>query len=417
LKIVVLGAGVIGITTAYYLAREGHSVTVLDELEEAAMGTTYANGGQISVSHPESWAAPEVPRMLLRSLHHADGPLQVRLSGDPAMWAWGLRFLRNCTTRRRRRNTAAIARLALYSQGQLRKLCEETDIDFAHHVSGTLHLFTEPGELEQASRLAQARRQFGIAQQHLDRDACLAIEPALAAGAARLCGGIYAPADESGDAFLFTQDLARVCAGQDVAFLYATRVEGFEQDNQRIRAVMTTRGRVSADCVIIALGVGSTALVRSLGMRAPIYPVKGYSATLPVSDRDSAPHVNIIYETRRIVISRLGERIRIAGGADVTGYDRELDIRRAQAVLSPAFTLFPQLGGGEQAVYWTGLRPMTPDGPPLLGSTPYRNLFLNTGHGSLGWTLACGSARAVADLISGTRPAIDIQDYALARFA
>ena len=417
MKIVVLGAGVIGVTTAYYLAREGHSVTVLDEQGETAMGTTYANGGQVSVSHPEPWAAPEVPRMLLRSLHQADGPLRVRLSWDPAMWAWGLRFLRNCTTRRRRRHTAAIARLALYSQAQLRKLCTETDIDFAHHVSGTLHLFTDPGELEQASRLAQARRQFGIAQQRLDRDGCLAVEPALAAGAARLCGGIYAPADESGDAFLFTQSLARVCAQQDVAFLCGARVEGFEQDKQRIGAVMTTQGRVSADCIIVALGVGSAALVRSLGMRVPIYPVKGYSATLPVSDRHAAPDVNIIYEARRIVISRLGAQIRIAGGADVVGYDRQLDIKRAQAVLSPAFTLFPQLGDREQAVYWTGLRPMTPDGPPLLGPTPYRNLFLNTGHGSLGWTLACGSARAVADLVSGGKPAIDLQDYALTRFA
>ena len=417
MKIVVLGAGVIGVTTAYYLARQGHSVTVLDEQGDTAMGTTYANGGQISVSHPEPWAAPGVPRMLLRSLGQADAPLQVRLSRDPAMWAWGLRFLRNCTTRRRHRNSAAIARLALYSQGQLRKLCAETDIDFAHHVSGTLHLFTNPGELEQASRLAQARRQFGIAQQRLDRDACLAIEPALADGAAGLCGGIYAPADESGDAFLFTRTLARVCAEHDVTFLCGTRVEGFEPKNQRIRAVVTSHGRVSADCIILALGIGSSALLRPLGMRVPIYPVKGYSATLPVNDRHSAPDVNIIYEARRIVISRLGARIRIAGGADLAGYDRELDIKRARAVLSPAFTLFPQLGDQEQAVYWTGLRPMTPDGPPILGSTPYRNLFLNTGHGSLGWTLACGSARAVADRVSGSRPEIDIQDYALARFA
>lgn len=416
MKIVVLGAGVIGVTTAYYLAREGHSVTVLDEQGETAMGTTYANGGQISVSHPESWAAPEVPRMLLRSLHQANGPLRVRLSWDPVMWAWGLRFLRNCTTQRRRRHTAAIARLAVYSQQQLRKLCAETDIDFAHHVSGTLHLFTDPGELERASRLAQARRQFGIAQQRLDRDACLAIEPALADSAARLCGGIYAPADESGDAFLFTQGLARVCAEQDVTFLCGTRVEGFEQDNQHIRAVITTQGRMSADCIIVALGVGSAALVRSLGMRVPIHPVKGYSATLPVSDRHAVPDVNIIYEARRIVISRLGARIRIAGGADLVGYDRTLDINRAQAVLSPAFTLFPQLGDRDR-VYWSGLRPMTPDGPPILGPTAYRNLFLNTGHGSLGWTLACGSARSVADLVSGNRPEIDLRDYALSRFA
>ena len=416
MKIVVLGAGVIGVTTAYYLARRGHAVTVLEEHRETAMGTTHANGGQISVSHPESWAAPEVPRMLLRSLRQVDAPIRVNLSWDPAMWSWGLSFLRNCTAHRRRRHTAAIARLAVYSQRQLHDLCSETDIDFAHHVSGTLHLFTDPGDLERASRLAQARRQFGIAQQLLDRDACVTIEPALADVASRLCGGIYAPADESGDAFLFTQELARVCAQQDVAFQYGTRALGFEQDSRGIRAVITDQVHVSADCFIVALGIGSSTLLRSLGIRAPIYPVKGYSATLPVADRHAVPDVNIIYEARRIVTSRLGTRLRIAGGADVVGYDGQLDVNRAKAVLSPAFALFPRLGDREEAVYWAGLRPMTPDGPPILGPTPYRNLFLNTGHGSLGWTLACGSARAVADLVSGSTPEVDIQDYAFTRF-
>jgi len=416
LKIVVLGAGVIGVTTAYYLARRGHAVTVLEEHRETAMGTTHANGGQISVSHPESWAAPEVPRMLLRSLRQVDAPIRVSLSWDPAMWTWGLRFLRNCSARRRRRHTAAIARLAVYSQKQLHELCSETDIDFAHHVSGTLHLFTEPGDLERASLLAQARRQFGIAQQLLDRDACVAIEPALADAASRLCGGIYAPADESGDAFLFTRELARICAQQNVAFQYGARALGFEQDNRGIRAVITDQGHVSADCFIVALGIGSSALLRSLDIRAPIFPVKGYSATLPVTNRHAVPDVNIIYEARRVVTSRLGTRLRIAGGADVVGYDGRLDINRAKAVLSPAFALFPQLGEREEAVYWTGLRPMTPDGPPILGRTPYQNLFFNTGHGSLGWTLACGSARAVADLVSGSTPEVDIQDYAFTRF-
>jgi D-amino-acid dehydrogenase len=345
-----------------------------------------------------------------------DAPIRVSLSWDPAMWTWGLRFLRNCTARRRRRHTAAIARLAVYSQKQLNDLCSETDIDFAHHVSGTLHLFTDPVDLERASRLAQARRQFGIAQQLLDRDACVTIEPALAGVASRLCGGIYAPADESGDAFLFTQELARICAQQSVAFQYGTRVLGFEQDNRGIRAVITDQGHVSADCFIVALGIGSSTLLRSLGIHAPIFPVKGYSATLPVTNRRAVPDVNIIYEARRVVTSRLGTRLRIAGGADIVGYDGQLDINRAKAVLSPAFALFPQLGDREEAVYWTGLRPMTPDGPPILGPTSYHNLFLNTGHGSLGWTLACGSARAVADLVSGSTPEVDIQDYAFTRF-
>lgn len=416
MQTIVLGAGVIGITTAYYLVRAGHNVIVIDQHDGPGLGTSYANGGQISVSHPEPWAGPEIPWNLLRSLARKDAPFRVRLRWDPAMWSWGLRFLRNCTARRRHAHAALIAELALYGQRSLRELCAETAIEFDHDQRGTLHVFTDPRRFDKATVLATARRAFGIRQQLVDPESCVRIEPALAQRAEKLCGGIYAPDDETGDALLFTQRLAEVCAQRGTKFRYGATITGFELDGHQITSVVTTQGRLTADHYILALGVGSPSAVRALGLRLPVFPVKGYSISLAVSDRNTAPFVNIIHEARRVVVSRLGGRLRIAGGADIVGYDTDLSRQRAQTILAAALDLFPNSGDTSSAVYWAGLRPMTPDGLAMLGPSPYRNLYLNTGHGSLGWTLACGSGRAVADVVSGHNPEIDLQGFSIDRF-
>jgi D-amino-acid dehydrogenase len=413
LKIAVLGAGVIGVTTAYYLARAGHTVTVLDQHGAPGMGTTRANGGQISVGHPESWASPAVPAMLLDALLNSAGPLRVRPRADPAMWAWGLGFLFNCRHARHRRNSERIARLAVYSQAQMRELQRATGVEYERRDEGILHVFTDPSSYRHAKGLARLRRGWGIDQQVLDASECVAVEPALRSAADRLAGGIYAPGDQTGNAHLFTSGLADHCTAQGVEFVLNTEITGLETDARRITGALTRHGRIGADAFVVALGVYSAKLLRPLGLRLPVFPVKGYSATLPIENVERCPTVSITYEARRIVISRLGMRVRIAGGADVVGYDDGLDRVRAEAVTAPAFELFPEIGNPESAEYWAGLRPMTSKGPPVLGKTRYHNLFLNTGHGSLGWTLACGSARAVSDLVSGDAPEIPMTDYTL----
>lgn len=416
MRTIVLGAGVIGIATAYHLARIGHDVTVIEQHDEPGLGASFANGGQISVSHPEPWAGPNIPWSFMRGLGRHDAPLYLRWRWDPAMWSWGLRFLRNCTKQRYREHASLVGQLAIYSQRTLHRLIADTGIGFKHHRPGTLHVFADPHEQNKAMLLAELKGTHGIEQRPLDRDACVRLEPALAAQAEKLSGGIYAAGDETGDAFLFTRALARYCLQKGVEFRYATRIQGFQSDGDRITVAVTTDGDLQGDNYVLALGVDSPTVVRALGLKLPIYPVKGYSITLPVAEGHTAPGINIIHQTRRIVMSRLGDRLRIAGGADIVGYDTGIDTRRAQAVLSAALELFPNPGDIDSAEYWAGLRPMTPDGLPILGATCYRNLYLNTGHGSLGWTLACGSARAVADLISSRTPEIDLQPYSASRF-
>ena len=416
LKTIVMGAGVIGATTAYYLARAGHEVTVIDRQADVGLETSFANGGQISVAHPEPWAAPDVPLKLLEWLGKEDAPLIFRLRADPAMWAWGLRFLRNCTGRRRRLNTLRTLRLAAYSREVLTRLREQTGIAFDHRKEGILHVFRDPRELDKAVALVTLRREQGVAQETVDGKGCVRIEPALAAVIESLAGGIYAPDDESGDALLFTQALTRLCAEMGVDFRFRTVIAGLARDGDRVEAVVTDHGRLTADAYVLALGSYSPLLARGLGIRLPIYPVKGYSATLPITELGVVPTVGIIDEARRVVISRLGERLRVAGTAELAGYDARVNPARARAVLAAGLELFPNAGDADGATFWAGLRPMTPDGPPLIGATPYRNLFLNTGHGALGWTLACGSARVVSDLVGGRAADIDLEGLSLARF-
>ncbi|HMM55202.1 MAG TPA: D-amino acid dehydrogenase [Candidatus Desulfobacillus sp.] len=412
MHIIVLGAGLAGVTSAWYLRQDGHAVTVLDRRSAAGLETSYANGGQISVSHPEPWANPRAPSQVLRWLGREDAPLRFRPRRDAAQWSWGLRFLLECLPGRAHRNTAVIARLAVYSRLQLNALREATGIEYERLDRGILHLFFTPGEFSRAERRAALLADLGIRGEVLDAAACIRLEPALAHAEERIAGGLHAPDDESGDAFQFTQRLATLCRQAGVNFVFEANAVALRPDGtDRIAAVLledrTGTAELGADAVLVALGSHSPALVRPLGERLPIYPVKGYSVTLPLDDGAAAPTVSLTDEAHRIVFSRLGRRLRIAGTAELAGFDTAVDPARCHAILRRAQRLFPRLQASGAPEFWAGLRPATPGNVPVIGSGTFANLYYNTGHGTLGWTLACGASRAIADIIGGSPPVVE----------
>ncbi len=409
MKVVVLGAGVIGTTSAWYLARTGHEVMVVDRQPEVALETSFANGGQISVSHCEPWANPAAPSKILQWLGREDAPLLFRPRADPAQWLWSLRFLFECLPGRTRRNTAAAFALALYSQEQLRELRRDTDIRYDSQTRGILHLYEEPREFERAKKQAELLKARGLETEIKTPQECLAVEPALKGSTVKITGGAYAASDESGDARTFTHNLAELCRSQGVSFRFKVSVRRLEAARGAIERVVIDdeegiEESLRADAYVVALGSYSTLLLQPIGISVPMYPVKGYSITLPLEPGDEAPQVSITDHARNIVISRLGDRLRAAGTAEMNGYDTEMNEFRCQALLKRCFEWFPKAGRAERAQFWTGLRPATPSNLPLIGCSKYSNLFLNTGHGTLGWTLACGSGRALADIVNGRKP-------------
>ncbi|MBL8485367.1 MAG: D-amino acid dehydrogenase [Rhodocyclaceae bacterium] len=411
MKVIILGAGLAGVCSAWYLARAGHQVSVLERRPAAGLETSFANGGQISVSHPEPWASPSTPWNLLRWLGRADAPIRFRLHrADAAQWRWALAFLRECSGRRSRRNTDAIARLGVASLHALRALRTELDLQYDQSARGILHLFFHKSELRAAAPRVALLASYGIEARLCDRTQCEQIEPALAATRCDIAGGIYAAGDESGDAHKFTQALAQACVARGVDFHYDTRIEGFDVLANTMGGVNVIdahgmRGQFRADAFVCALGPFSALLAARYGERLPIYPVKGYSVTLPAAG--GAPRVSITDESRRIVLSRLGDRLRIAGMAELDGFNLAVDPRRAGAILSRARELFPDCGNSGAAEYWAGLRPATPSNVPIIGASRIRNLYYNTGHGTLGWTLACGSAQLLAACLDQRAPEID----------
>lgn len=412
MHVIVLGAGLAGITSAWYLRQDGHAVTVIDRQPAAGLETSYANGGQISVSHPEPWANPDAPAQVLRWLGRENAPLLFRPRLDWRQWSWGARFLLECLPARARRNTTAIARLALHSRECLHVLQAETGIEYDRLRKGILHLFFSPREFAQAGRRAALLHAFGIRAEVLDAHACVGVEPALAHCRDTVLGGLYAPDDESGDAYMFTRRLAELCRQAGVAFRYGTSITAFLPGKKGIAAAAISAvdgldERIGGDAFLLALGSHSAALARPLGERLPIYPVKGYSVTLPLATGAEAPSVSITDESRRIVCSRLGNRLRLAGTAELAGFDTRPTFVRCAAILRWAQQMFPQLQPAGEAEYWAGLRPSTPSNVPLIGRSRIGNLFFNTGHGTLGWTLACGSGRAIADIVGGKPPGIE----------
>ncbi len=416
MHVLVLGAGVVGVATAYHLARHGHEVTVVERQPGPALETTYANGGQISANHATPWATPATPARVLKWLGREDSPLLFRLRADPALWAWGLRFLRNCTARRMRLNIERALRVAVYSRTVLAEMRAATGIEYDELERGILHIFRDAREFDQAVPHVALMTRLGCVRDVVDADGCVALEPALAQARDSLVGGIFSPDDESGDAYTFTLALAGLCADLGVAFRYGTSVRALDADGGRITGLDTDRGRLDGDAVVLALGSYSPRLLRPLGLMLPVYPAKGYSVTLPDVDPARTPEVSLIDDEFKMVYSRLGTRLRVAGTAELAGYDTSVNETRARLILDKALELFPGCADAGHAEFWAGLRPSTPDGVPVMGPTPFANLFLNTGHGTLGWTMACGAGRAVADLVSGRRPEIDLDGLGLDRF-
>lgn len=411
MHVLVLGAGITGVTTAWYLRRAGFDVSVIDRQPAAGLETSYANGGQISASHPEPWANPSAPLVALRWLGRSDAPLRFRPSRDPAQWRWALAFLRECLPARTRHNTEAIASLAAYSVTRLRELREELGLGYEFLGRGILHLFFDAHEFRGAAHRVDMLARHGIRARLCRRDEMIALEPALEAAAGRLTGGIHAPDDESGDAFRFTQALALKCEEAGVHFYYGTHVRRLLNTGGLIDAVEVEddrghTGQLSAGAYVVCLGSYSPALVAPLGERLPIYPVKGYSITAPVADPERAPMVSLTDESARIVCSRLGDRLRVAGTAELNGFDTSPDPRRGQGILRWLEDRLPGAIDPAKAKLWAGLRPATPGNIPLIGKGHGVNLWYNTGHGTLGWTLACGSAAALAALMSGERPPV-----------
>jgi D-amino-acid dehydrogenase len=415
-KVLVLGGGVIGVTTAYYLAKAGHEVTVVDRQAEPALETSFANAGEVSPGYASPWAGPGVPIKAVKWLLMKHGPLVLRPKLDPAMWSWLIKMLRNCTSARYAVNKSRMIPLAEYSRDCLRALRDEIPIHYDERSRGTLQLFRKPSQLDGTAGDIAVLKQYGVPYEVLDRDGCVGAEPALAAVRHRIAGGLRLPQDETGDCHMFTQALAAHAAKLGVQFRLNTTIERLETDAKGISGVATSAGVLRADAYVVALGSWSPLLLRPLGISVPVYPVKGYSITVPVIDPDAAPVSTVMDESYKVAITRLGDRIRVGGTAEVSGYSDTLYSARRATLEHSLTELFPRGGNLAEATFWSGLRPMTPDGPPVIGATRYANLHLNTGHGTLGWTMACGSAQVLADLLSARKPEIDTADLALARY-
>lgn len=416
MKVAVLGAGVIGVTSAYYLARAGHEVTVIDRQPGPALETSFANAGEISPGYASPWAGPGMVHKAMKwmLMHHA--PLILRPSFDPAMTRWLIAMLRNCTKQRYAVNKARMVRLAEFSRDELVALRAATGIAYDERSQGTLQLFRTQKQIDDSAKDVEVLRQSGVPYEILSRAECLAVEPGLAASQDKFLGGLRLPNDETGDCFKFTNALAALAAAAGVEFRYDTGIAGLAVEGGRVTNVVTSRGDVTADRYLVALGSYSTALLAPFGLRLPVYPVKGYSITADILDESRAPQSTLMDESYKIAITRLGTRIRVGGMAQISGFDYSLPQRRRETLAFSVDDLFPGAGDLANASYWTGLRPMTPDGTPVIGRTRIGNLFLNCGHGTLGWTMACGSAHAIADIMSDRAPAIETDDLSLARY-
>src|SRR5512132_452383 len=416
MKVLVMGAGVVGVATAYYLAKGGASVTVVDRRSGAALETSFANGGQISANHVTPWATPGTPLKASMWLGRADAPVLVHLRWDPPLAAWLLRFLANCRRGRLRINVERALRVALYSRTQLAALRATTGIEYDQLTRGILHIFRNPRDYAEALPTVELMNELGCERRIVIAEECVPLEPALARVRDDLVGGIFSPGDESGDAYRFTVRLAELCAGLGVDFRWGEAIRCLRISGRSLTAAETDGGDIRAHAFVLALGSWSPLLLRPLGIALPVYPGKGYSVTIPIGRHEGAPVVGLIDDEFKMVYSRLGERLRVAGTAEFVGWDASVTEARARFLLGKAVELFPDCGDFGRAEFWAGLRPSTPDGVPVLGRAGFDDLFLNTGHGTLGWTMACGSGRLVADFVLGRTPEISLDGLGIERF-
>jgi len=417
MKVIVLGAGVIGTTTAYYLAKAGHQVTVLERQQGPALETSFANAGQISPGYSSPWAAPDVPKKVVKWLLMKRSPLIIQPGAAIAATPWLLALLANCAPDSYAVNKGRMVRLAEYSRDCLRDLRSNTRIQYDHRTRGTLQVFRNTKQVDGVAKDIEVLRADGVPFELLDRDGCVAVEPGLSGSRDKIVGGLRLPHDETGDCFKFTNALAELAKGLGVTFHTGIEIKGLTLESSKVRSVLTSAGEFEADMFVAALGSYTPKMLKSLGLRIPVAPVKGYSITAPIKDEARAPVSTVMDETYKIAITRLGDRIRVGGMAEIAGFNFDLPQSRRDTLEFSVDDLFTGAGDLPEAKFWTGLRPMTPDSTPIVGPTRYGNLYLNTGHGTLGWTMACGSGRVLADMISGVKPAIETEDLALSRYA
>ena len=424
MRILILGSGVIGTTSAYYLARAGHQVTVVDRQSGPALETSYANAGEVSPGYSAPWAGPGVPLKAIKwmLMHHR--PLVIWPMRDLAMWRWGAMMLRNCTAARYRTNKGRMLRLAEYSRDCLVALRQETGIQYDERAQGTLQLFRTQKQLDGIGKDVDILKEYGVPFEVLDRDGYCKVEPALALVKEKFVGALRLPGDETGDCFKFTQNMANMAAQLGVMFRFGTAIEGIEFAGGKVTGVRVSTGTkagtsadiLTADAYLVALGSYSPQLVTQIGIDLPVYPVKGYSITVPITDAKFAPESTIMDETHKVAVTRLGDRIRVGGTAELAGFSLKLREARRATLNHVVTDLFPKAGDISRAEFWCGLRPMTPDGTPILGSTHIPNLYLATGHGTLGWTMAAGTGRVMADVISGRPPDISLEGLTVERY-
>jgi D-amino-acid dehydrogenase len=409
MKIIVLGGGIIGISSAWWLSQAGHEVVVVDRCAGPAQETSFANGGQISVSYAEPWANPQAPLKLFKWMFKDDAPLLFRPQLDWQQWAWGALFLRECLPSRLALNIRAMVSMAQYSRDTLKLMREELGIQYHQQTKGILNFYRDHAEFDASQVAADVMRDYGVDRRVVSADEVIALEPALAPVRDSIVGGDFTVDDESGDAYLFTQQLAKLAAQAGVQFKFSTSVTRIIQEGGRAASaeVIDAHGRyenLKADAFVVAMGSFTPQILRPLGVHCPIYPTKGYSASFPILNAGAAPSVSLTDSSHKVVYTRLGDTLRMAGTAELSGYSRELNPTRCQAMLLQARELFPDALDYDHVQYWSGLRPSTPSNVPLIGATRVANVFVNSGHGTLGWTMGAGSGRALADLMSGLRP-------------
>ncbi len=416
MRVLVLGSGVVGTASAYYLARAGFEVVVVDRQPAVAMETSFANAGQVSPGYASPWAAPGVPLKAMKWLLQRHAPLAIKLTGDIDQYLWMAQMLRNCTAARYAVNKERMVRLSEYSRDCLDELRAETGIAYEGRQLGTTQLFRTQAQLDAAAKDIAVLERSGVPYELLDRAGIARVEPALAKVSHKLSGALRLPNDQTGDCQLFTTRLAEMARALGVEFRFEQNIQRLEHAGDRIAGVWIDGKLETADRYVLALGSYSPQMLKLLGIRAPVYPLKGYSLTVPISDPAMAPQSTVLDETYKVAITRFDQRIRVGGMAEIAGHDLSLNPRRRETLEMVVGDLYPQGGDPSDAVFWTGLRPATPDGTPIIGATPYRNLFLNTGHGTLGWTMACGSGRVLADLLASKRPQISTEGLDIFRY-
>ncbi|HIN92755.1 MAG TPA: FAD-dependent oxidoreductase [Alphaproteobacteria bacterium] len=417
MKVLIVGAGVVGITTAYYLRADGHEITVIERQTGAGLETSFANAGQLCRYTARPWAAPSVPSMIIREFGRADAPFLVHLRADPAMWRWLAKFLLQCRGSKHQTTRSNLMRIAVHSANLMDELVKTENVNFNHERNGVLHLFRNQKSLDHATdeeRHVENREARG---EVLNRDGCITIEPALAQNPSQFIGGIFHRHEQTGDAHRFTKELSKILKTRGVIFRYGVNAQQILSKGNRVSGLSTDQGVIESDAVVISAANSSAQLLNSAYPKLPIYPVKGYSITVQTSGFNGAPKIGIQDHSRKIGFSRLGEQLRAAGTAEFGARDDAPDHTRIEALCNQTRILFPGAGEFETAKTWAGLRPMTPDGAPIVGRTKWKNLFVNTGHGSLGWSLACGSSHIIADVVSERTPTIDLTGLTIDRFA